>query len=80
MTSAPILLIGNTTDPSTPIANARQMVRELKKARLLTVQGYGHTVFLNLSSCASAAQVAYLVDGVLPAQGTVCTQDTSPFA
>lgn len=79
-TSAPILVIGNTTDPSTPYSNSTLMVRELANARLLTVQGYGHTVFLNPSACASAAQVAYFVNRRLPAKGTVCPQDTAPFA
>jgi pimeloyl-ACP methyl ester carboxylesterase len=79
-TAAPILIIGNTTDPSTPIQNSIQMVKQLANARLLTVHGYGHTAFLNPSGCASAAEVAYLVDGTLPPEGTTCRQDTAPFA
>lgn len=73
-------MIGNTTDPSTPLTNAKQMVKQLANARLLTVNGYGHTAFLNPSACASAAEVAYLIHGTLPPQGTVCKQDTAPFA
>jgi len=49
-------------------------------ARLLTVDAYGHTELLNPSACASAAITAYLVDGTLPAVGTVCSQDKAPFA
>jgi hypothetical protein len=46
-TSAPILVVGNTGDPSTPFANSMLMAHELSQPRLLTVAGYGHTEFLN---------------------------------
>lgn len=75
----PILLIGNTADPSTPYLNSLKMAQELANARLLTVQGYGHTSLLNPSSCANAAIAAYLIDGTLPPAGTVCQQDFVPF-
>jgi pimeloyl-ACP methyl ester carboxylesterase len=79
--TTPVLVIGPTNDPSTPFENSKKMVDELGAgARLLTVEGYGHTAFLNPSACASAAEVAYLVDGTLPAEGTVCPQDKAPFA
>ena len=52
---------------------------ELDRARLLTVDGYGHTVLLNPSSCASALENKYLVDGTLPRHGTVCKQNARPF-
>jgi hypothetical protein len=75
-----MLVIGNTNDPSTPLANAVAMTHELALARLLTVNGYGHTAFLNLSTCANNAEVAYLTQGTLPAAGTVCEQDRRPFS
>jgi pimeloyl-ACP methyl ester carboxylesterase len=79
-TAAPILVIGNTSDPSTPLANAVAMTQQLARARLLTVNGYGHTNSLNPSTCANNAEVAYLTQGSLPAPGTVCQQDRSPFS
>jgi pimeloyl-ACP methyl ester carboxylesterase len=78
--TAPILVIGNTTDPSTPYENAVEMVNELANAQLLTVDGYGHTQLLNPSQCANDAMLAYFLDGTLPAVGTVCPQDDPPFA
>jgi len=78
-TASPILVVGNTVDPSTPYQNSVGMVKELANARLLTVQGYGHTAILNPSACANAAIAAYLIDGALPPKGKVCRQDASPF-
>jgi pimeloyl-ACP methyl ester carboxylesterase len=79
-TRNPILVIGNTHDPSTPIFEARAMSRRLARARLLTVDGYGHTALLNPSSCALAHESRYLVEGVLPPKGARCTQDQRPFS
>ncbi|MER5674002.1 alpha/beta hydrolase [Pseudonocardia alni] len=77
----PLLVLNTTSDPATPISNARRMVNELDNgSRLLTVRGYGHTVFLNPSTCAARAEVAYLTGLTLPRPGTVCAQDAAPFA
>jgi pimeloyl-ACP methyl ester carboxylesterase len=78
-TSAPILVIGNTTDPSTPLPNSLKMAAELADARLLIVKGYGHTEINNPSTCASDAVVSYVVNRVLPPTGTICAQDAAPF-
>jgi pimeloyl-ACP methyl ester carboxylesterase len=79
-TAAPILVVGNTGDPSTPYAGAIAMSHDLANARLLTVDGYGHTAFLNHSGCVDDAEDAYFVTGALPRPGTVCRQDQVPFA
>lgn len=79
-TSSPVLVIGNTSDPATPYQNALAMSRYLARARLLTVEGYGHTALLNPSACASAYVSDYLVRGSLPPPETVCRQDRLPFA
>ena len=50
----------------------------LPNSSLLTVEGWGHTS-LFLSACADAAVSDYLLTGVPPADGTVCTQDFTPF-
>ena len=51
--TSPILVIGNTVDPATPLRNSVVMAHQLANARLLVVDGYGHTEFLNPSTCAA---------------------------
>jgi hypothetical protein len=55
------------------------MAGSLARARLLTVDGSGHTALLNPSDCASRYVSDYLVDGTLPPEGTVCPQNQPPF-
>jgi pimeloyl-ACP methyl ester carboxylesterase len=82
-TANPVLVIGNTFDSATPYEGAVAMANDLARARLLTVDGYGHTVLLNPSACAStyesSYESSYFVDGTLPPPGTVCQQDQQPF-
>jgi pimeloyl-ACP methyl ester carboxylesterase len=78
--TSPILVIGNTTDPFIPLRDAVAMTRQLANARLLVVHGYGHTEFLNPSTCASNFITAYFRTGALPPKGTVCRQNLQPFA
>jgi pimeloyl-ACP methyl ester carboxylesterase len=78
-TTSPILVIGNTGDPVTPYRSAVAMSRDLARARLLTVQEFGHTEFFNPSTCAMNYEVSYLEVGALPPAGTVCQQDAQPF-
>jgi pimeloyl-ACP methyl ester carboxylesterase len=77
--SAPrILVIGNTHDPATPYSEARGLTEQLGNARLLTMDGDGHTAYGGNSACIDSAADSYLVAGTLPAKGTVCPQDV-PF-
>ncbi len=78
--TSPILVINNTNDPATSLANAKAMTHELGDARLLVVKGYGHTSFLNPSTCAENHMTAYFLTGALPPKGTVCSQNLPPFA
>jgi pimeloyl-ACP methyl ester carboxylesterase len=78
-TSTPILLIGTRFDPNTAYRNAVRVQRLLGNAVLLTHDGYGHLSYQDPSACVERARVAYLVDRVTPAPGTVCEPDQSPF-
>ena len=74
-----MLVIGNTFDPATPLRGAVAMSHALDRARLLTVDGYGHTTQINPSACAKRYVARYLISGVLPPEGTRCAQDAVPF-
>jgi pimeloyl-ACP methyl ester carboxylesterase len=77
-TSAPVLVIGTTHDPATPIIGARTLNGLLKDSRLLTVDGWGHGA-LGESSCLGTHVRNYLISGTPPQTGTVCRQDVPPF-
>jgi hypothetical protein len=72
-------VVGNTGDPWTSYQDSVAMSRDLARARLLTVEGYGHTVGNNPSTCAINDMVNYAITGALPAPGTACQQNATPF-
>jgi pimeloyl-ACP methyl ester carboxylesterase len=75
-----ILVINAVHDPITPIWGAEAAVRELGNARLLKVNGDGHTsMYVEPSTCRDDAELAYLVSLRLPTRGTVCNVDQLPF-
>lgn len=78
-TANPILVMSTTFDPATPYRGAVAMSRKLARARLLRVDGYGHTALTNPSACAYRHASRYLIDKVLPPKGTRCKQDQTPF-
>jgi pimeloyl-ACP methyl ester carboxylesterase len=75
-TASTILVMSLTHDPITTHRNAIAMTRDLARARLLTIDGFGHTELLNdnPSRCATNDEVRYLTTGALPPAGTVCSQ------
>ncbi len=79
-TANPVLVIGNTHDPSTAYRESVAMAHQLARARLLRVDGYGHTVLENPSVCASRYESRYFIDRALPPAGTRCRQDHMPLA
>jgi hypothetical protein len=78
-TASTILLFGNTGDPTLSYQDSVALSRELARARLLTIDGYGHTETNNPSTCAMDYGIRYLMTGTLPPAGTVCPQNATPF-
>jgi pimeloyl-ACP methyl ester carboxylesterase len=68
----PILVMGTTHDPATPYKQAVALTHQLGDARLVTLDGDGHTAFLRGDTCIDAAGDAYLTDLRLPAKGLTC--------
>ncbi len=69
--SAPILVVGTEGDPATPYEGAVTMADQLEAGVLLTWEGEGHTAFPQ-TSCITDAVVGYLIDLVVPPDGTTC--------
>ncbi|RAS70745.1 alpha/beta hydrolase family protein [Lentzea atacamensis] len=77
-TSAPVLVVGNHFDGSTDFRGAQAVARQLPNSRLLAYAGWGHIAYRR-SQCAIDHIHAYLLNGTLPAPGTVCPANPNPF-
>ena len=71
--AGPIVVMGTTGDPATPLEGTRKMAETLEDGRLVTVVGNRHTGY-GLNACSTSAVDDYLVDpvGHLPPEGLVC--------
>ncbi|MEW2447715.1 alpha/beta hydrolase [Streptomyces parvulus] len=71
----PVLVIGNTGDPATPYEGAGRMAEALGKGVgvELTYKGQGHGAYDSRNKCVRDAVDGYLLDGEVPAAGTVCS-------
>ncbi|MGW1410198.1 alpha/beta hydrolase [Streptomyces sp. NPDC002403] len=72
--AAPILVVGNTGDPATPYEGARAMADALGQGvgMMMTYEGQGHGAYNSGNACVQKAVGGYLLDGKVPAPGTVC--------
>ncbi|GAC1492701.1 MAG: alpha/beta hydrolase [Pseudarthrobacter sp.] len=69
---SPIVVVGTTGDPATPVEWAASLRKQLGNASLMTWRGEGHTAYGRANSCLEDAVDSYLVDGKVPADNTVC--------
>lgn len=73
--TGPILVVGGTNDPATPIRWAQKMVGELgPNAQLVTSTGEGHGQLL-VNTCVTSIEGTLLAELTLPAPDTVCNPD-----
>ncbi|WP_340558662.1 alpha/beta hydrolase [Streptomyces sp. GSL17-111] len=72
--AAPVVVIGTTGDPATPVEGAERMAKELGEdvGVLVTVDGEGHGAYLAGGSCVQDAVDAYLLRGEVPDNDTTC--------
>jgi pimeloyl-ACP methyl ester carboxylesterase len=77
-----ILMLQNLRDPNTPYAGAQEMRSALgQRAVMVSVDEGGHAIFgFETNSCVNNAAVAYLGNGVLPAQDSSCAAESSGAA
>ncbi|KAH7093917.1 TAP-like protein-domain-containing protein [Auriculariales sp. MPI-PUGE-AT-0066] len=76
----PILVIGNTADPVTPLRNAMRVNKLLgNSSRLIIQDSTGHCSVSTASLCTTNAIRAYLLNGTLPENGLFCAPSELPF-
>lgn len=78
-TAAPLLLVNTVADPATPYAGAVRAQQRLADARLITVEGWGHTSLAHPSGCVRQLTDRYLIEQVAPPDGQRCAPDADPF-
>jgi pimeloyl-ACP methyl ester carboxylesterase len=70
--AAPIVVIGTTGDPATPIENAHALAGGLASGVLVTFEGEGHGAVGRSNSCVTDMLVAYYREDTPPAAGLTC--------
>lgn len=79
-TAAPILVLNTRHDPATPLPGAEEGAAQLADARVVVIEGAGHSSMFVPSSCAERVKREYLFTAQLPPENTGCAIDKSPFA
>jgi pimeloyl-ACP methyl ester carboxylesterase len=69
--AGPIVVVGTTGDPATPLGSSRAMADALEDGRLVVVEGDEHTGYRG-SDCVQDIVHEYLLQLVAPADGTRC--------
>jgi pimeloyl-ACP methyl ester carboxylesterase len=67
----PVLVLGTDSDPLTPLIGSQRMADTLAAGIMVAWQGNGHGAFPH-TPCITSAVQAFLIDGTLPRNGTVC--------
>ena len=70
--SPPIMVVGTSRDPATPLAWARSLADQLDKGVLVTRDGDGHTGYRAGNACVDKTVESYLVSGVVPKAEVDC--------
>ena len=70
----PILVIGTTRDPATPYIWAKTLAQIFKSAKLISLDGDGHTGHGRGSKCVDSVVDRYLLTGTSPKKDLFCTK------
>ena len=71
-TTQPVLIIGNTYDPATPVEGAKALHKQMRNSRYIEWVGDGHTAYRQGSSCVDSKVDRFYLSGTLPARDQVC--------
>lgn len=69
--AGPIVVVGTTGDPATPLASTRKMAAALEQGILLIVEANQHTGY-GANECINTAVDSYLIDLTVPVNETTC--------
>lgn len=67
-----VLIIGGANDPATPFSWAEDTNALLPGSTLVVWEGVGHTATTASNTCINDIVAAFMLEGILPPQGTVC--------
>jgi pimeloyl-ACP methyl ester carboxylesterase len=70
--AAPIVVLGTSRDPATPLKWARALSAQLDSGVLVERDGDGHTAYNAGNECVDSIVEDYLLDGTVPDDGTAC--------
>ena len=70
--AAPILVVGTTRDPATPLEWAEALAEQLESGVLVRRDGDGHTGYLRGNECVDSTVESYLVSGTVPKETVDC--------
>ncbi|GAB3013960.1 proteinase [Nocardioides flavus (ex Wang et al. 2016)] len=70
--AAPILVLGTSRDPATPLVWAQALAAQLDSGVLVERDGDGHTAYNSDNACIDAIVEDYLLEGTVPDDGTTC--------
>ena len=68
----PIVVVGTTRDPATPLVEAQALASQLDPGVLVTRDGDGHTAYNSGNECIDEALESYLIEGRVPRDGLSC--------
>lgn len=77
-TANPMLIVGNTFDPATPIQGARALHGLMPGSRLVELETWGHGA-IGQSRCVTSRFADYLVEQTLPPRRSTCRPDRVLF-
>jgi len=68
----PIVVLGTSNDPATPLRWAEAVAEQLESGVLVVFEGEGHTAYVRGNECIDDAVDTYLIELTAPEDGTRC--------